>query len=406
MYIVDTNVLMGTADFGELIHRFNGLIKIPMEVLAELDKLKTVEGEKGFKARRAIRGIESFENKGFEYISRGKVFYHKLDRNRVSMDDIIISYFEKREYKSAVLITNDVAMRIKAKAIGVTVVGYHDVTDVAKCDSIVEVRMTIDEYLEFCDNLEEIEEVPIGGYLIVRDEDDSELRAIWRYLGEEIWDEVPRGCRVENYLFKVKPKDEFQRCAIDSLKRDDFTVITGPAGTGKTLLSLGYALEKIKREGSQLHVFVNPAKTRGSEELGFYPGSRNEKLLQNFIGDVLRNKIGDMTEVHRLISEESINIYPVSDIRGIEIKKGDIMYITEAQNLSVDMIKLAIQRCAEGAKIIIEGDPYTQVDKTSFEGEGSGLKRVVKVFRGFEGFSHIHLPNIYRSKIADRADKL
>ena len=115
-----------------------------------------------------------------------------------------------------------------------------------------------------------------------------------------------------------------------------------------------------------------------------------------------------MTEVVTLLNDGLLNIYPFSDIRGIEIAEGDIMYITEGQNLSIDLIKLAIQRCAEGSKIIIEGVPLTQLDKESFSGESNGLKRVIQVFTGDEinNFSYIHLPNIYRSKIAERAELL
>ena len=113
-----------------------------------------------------------------------------------------------------------------------------------------------------------------------------------------------------------------------------------------------------------------------------------------------------MTEVERLIQEGSLNLYPFSDIRGIEIAKGDIMYITEAQNLSIDLMKLAIQRCAEGSKIIIEGDPQAQVDKEIFANDGNGLRRVIEVLTGEEDFSYMYLPNIYRSKFAELAEKL
>lgn len=226
----------------------------------------------------------------------------------------------------------------------------------------------------------------------------------YKYLGEGLYDDLGL-TGIGNYLFQVSALDEYQMCAINSLYKDRMSVIIGPAGTGKTLLSMAYCLQKI-REGARVHIFVNPVKTRGAEELGFYPGDRDDKLLQNFIGSILRNKIGDITEVERLIQEGSLNLYPFSDIRGIEIAKGDIMYITEAQNLSIDLIKLAIQRCAEGSKIIIEGDPQTQVDKEIFANDGSGLKRVIEVFTGEEDFSYIYLPNIYRSKFAELAEKL
>lgn len=405
MYIVDTNVLMGITDLSKLVERFNSEVKVPIEVIAELDKLKTAEGERGFRARRAIRSIEKYDGKtGIDFIRKNQKFYHKFNRHTTAVDDLIISYFKKSKYRNAILVTNDVSMRLKAKGLGIKVESYKEFTRVNP--GYTEVRMKVDEYLEFYENMGEIEGVEENEYLIIKDEMGNDLISIWRYLGESEWEEVQLAGRLENYLFKFKPKDEYQRCALDTLGKDTFTAITGPAGTGKTLLSFAYILNKIQKDGARVHIFVNPSKTRGSEELGFYPGTRDEKLLQNFIGDVLKNKIGDSTEVVRMMQQGSINVYPVSDIRGIEIGKGDIMYITEAQNLSVDMIKLAIQRCAEGSKIIIEGDPYTQVDKLAFEGDGNGLKRVLDVFGGYEGFGHIHLTKIYRSKMADRAEML
>ena len=197
----------------------------------------------------------------------------------------------------------------------------------------------------------------------------------------------------------------YQICAIDSLVDDDFTIITGKAGTGKTLLSLTYALrEIISEKRRKLIIFVNPVKTRGAEVIGFYTGSRTEKLMQNSIGAILSSKLGGLEVVEDLMEKDKLEILPISDIRGFEVGQDDIMYITEAQNLNIELIKLAIQRCAEGAKIILEGDPTTQVDHFSFEGEGNGLIRAIEVFEGYEGFSHVNLPNIYRSAMADRAE--
>ena len=82
------------------------------------------------------------------------------------------------------------------------------------------------------------------------------------------------------------------------------------------------------------------------------------------------------------------------------------MYITEAQNLSIDNMKLAIQRCAAGSKIIIEGDPFTQVDSRAFENERNGLLRAINVFFGSKGFGYVKFSKIYRSPMAELAEKL
>ena len=395
MYIVDTNVLMSLNDLDGIIDKL-GEVYIPVEVLSELDKHKTAEGLKGFQARRAIRNINKNIDK-LHFLNQSQDFYHTFNKNTTYIDDIIISYFQTYNYT---LVTNDIGMKIKAAALGIPCINYYENKILPAC--CVEVNMGEEDF-EIFQKTGGDYGVAAGQYLIVRDLENNFLKA-YKYLGEGLYDDLGL-TKIGNYLFQISALDEYQMCAINSLYKDKMSVITGPAGTGKTLLSIAYCLQKI-REGARVHIFVNPVKTRGSEELGFYPGDRDDKLLQNFIGSILRNKIGDMTEVERLIQEGSLNLYPFSDIRGIEIAKGDIMYITEAQNLSIDLMKLAIQRCAEGSKIIIEGDPQAQVDKEIFANDGNGLRRVIEVLTGEEDFSYMYLPNIYRSKFAELAEKL
>ena len=402
MYIVDTNVLMSNASFEGFLEKCSD-VRIPVEVLYELDNLKTSPGERGFKARRAIRNVEKHFNE-FKFLQHtGEDIYSNM--NFIPVDDIIIGYC--KENKKSILITNDISMKIKAAAVGVLTMTYQEKDEIPEC--LTDVNMTDEEFDVFKANPVNIWDILPGQFLCVRNSKTTEIREIRKFLGENFfWENVELNTKISNYLFSVTPKDEYQACAMHSLIEDEFTVIVGPAGTGKTLLSLAYCLKMIKDKGAKIHVFVNPVKTRDSEALGFYPGNRDEKLLQNFIGAILSNKIGDMIEVNTLMAAGYLNIYPFSDIRGIEIAKDDIMYITEAQNLSVDLIKLAIQRCAEGSKIIIEGDPFTQVDKEAFQDGSNGLKRVIKVFGGDPviDFSFIQLPNIYRSHIANKAEEL
>lgn len=401
LYIVDTNVLMSNGNYDDLLGY--GDVRIPVEVLYELDNLKTNPGDRGFKARRAIRNVEKhFDD--FKFLQHDADDSNYYNMMSMPVDDIIIGYCKR--YSKAVLITNDISMKIKAAALGIVTMTCFVKNELPQ--SVTEVFMSDREYGEFKENQENSFGVLPGQFLCIKDKKNAEVKDLLKYLGQVYWDQIDLKVGIKNYLFHVNPKDVEQSCAINSLCNDEFTVIVGPAGTGKTLLSLAYCLKAIKDNGSRVHVFVNPIKTRDTEALGFYPGSRDEKLLQNFIGSVLCNKIGDMGEVMGLISSGSLNIYPFSDIRGIEIGKGDILYITEAQNLSIDLMKLAIQRCAEGSKIIIEGDPHTQVDKESFQDLNNGLKRVINVFSGDEinDFSYIYLPNIYRSRIAEKAEEM
>lgn len=143
---------------------------------------------------------------------------------------------------------------------------------------------------------------------------------------------------------KAYTGDIYQALAVDSLFQNKITMITGPAGSGKTYLSLGYLFHKLEKgEIDKIVIFCNTVATKNSAKLGFYPGSRNEKLLDSQIGNLLVSKIGSRTEVERLIEDETLILLPLSDIRGYGtsgMKAG--VYISEAQNLDINMMKLAL----------------------------------------------------------------
>jgi predicted ribonuclease YlaK len=140
--------------------------------------------------------------------------------------------------------------------------------------------------------------------------------------------------------------------------------------------------------------------------MGFYSGDFQDKALQSSIGNILCSKFGDVVEVNKLLQEEKLRLVSMGDSRGLEIKDNEILYISEAQNTSIDLIKLCISRAAEGSKIIIEGDFTSQVDSVAFEGDNNGLKRVINAFKGHPEFGYVQLQHIYRSRIAQLCDLL
>ena len=389
-YVLDTNILMSTENYEKLFKDYEGHeLVIGANVIEELDNIKTREGASGYQARRAIKAIRKYYDR-FTYVNNG------LKAEKV--DNQIL---EQAASNDAIVLTNDVNVQLKGKAFyGLDVDFYNQQKKTIKFGyTNLEVSADLYEQETYMKPM-----LPYGMYLVVHCKELSASKVFKSYGDGEYVEVIPQN--IGNYILgTLSPRDVYQICAIDSLVDDDFTIITGKAGTGKTLLSLTYALrEIISEKRRKLIIFVNPVKTRGAEVLGFYTGSRTEKLMQNSIGAILSSKLGGLEVVEDLMEKDKLEILPISDIRGFEVGQDDIMYITEAQNLNIELIKLAIQRCAEGAKIILEGDPTTQVDHFSFEGEGNGLIRAIEVFEGYEGFSHVNLPNIYRSAMADRAE--
>ena len=409
IYLIDTNILMSLESYDSLLARCEGKITIPMYVLEELDNLKNKEGDKGFKARRALRNIEKYADDIEIYLPTDDEYRYFLPAcwSTGKMDNEIINSAAilKSAGNQVKVLSNDLNVRLKCESVEIDAESYYEIIEINS--GWLQVSLSEEECLSLDD--EAIASMlKTGQYLLVDEKGTGDLFAIYSRDNEnKIRCVVPRHI-YSSHFGRIEALDEFQMCAIDSLYKDNLTVITGKAGSGKTLLSLSYALQEVlSGKRSKLIIFANPVKTRGSEQLGYYPGDRTEKLMQNSVGAMLVSKFGgDPMAVDQLIQDGMLEILPFSDIRGFEVSESQIMYISEAQNLNVDLAKLAIQRCAEGAKIILEGDPQTQVDHYSFEGNQNGLRRVIEVFEGTEGFSHIYLPNIRRSKIADLADKM
>lgn len=138
-----------------------------------------------------------------------------------------------------------------------------------------------------------------------------------------------------------------------------------------------------------------------------YPGTRDEKLLDSQIGNLLSSKLGSKFEVEELIAEERLVLLPLSDIRGYDTSGMHAgIYISEAQNLDTELMKLTLQRIGEDSICIIDGDYNAQVDMVEYAGANNGMKRVSKLFKGQDFYGEVALQNIYRSKIALIAQNL
>ena len=251
-----------------------------------------------------------------------------------------------------------------------------------------------------------LQDLNINEYLLVFNNDI--LIDKYKYLGNNKFSKV-KFITAESKMFgKVKPIDPYQELLMDSFKSNQLTLVKGPAGTGKSLLSVAYLLSLLEKgEIDRIIIFCNTVATAGSAKLGYYPGDRTEKLLDSQIGNFLISKIGAREQVEKLIDRGQLLLLPMSDIRGFDtsgLRAG--IYITEAQNLNIDLMKLALQRIGQDSICILDGDNDTQVDLNIYSGQNNGLKRVSEVFRGQDFYGQVTLKNIHRSKIANIANKM
>lgn len=108
-----------------------------------------------------------------------------------------------------------------------------------------------------------------------------------------------------------------------------------------------------------------------------------------------------------MIQQEKLVLLPLSDIRGYDTSGMSAgIYISEAQNMDIELMKLTLQRIGEDSICIIDGDCKTQVDDISFAGAGNGMRRASKVFRGNDIYGEVTLKHIHRSKIARIAENM
>ena len=273
-----------------------------------------------------------------------------------------------------------------------------------------EVYLTQDEMANFYSNQEKnLFNLHINEYLIIYDKENEKLVDKLCLTGETHRRVGYRTFR-SKLLGEIKPmkNDIYQMLAGDSLFNNKITMLKGPAGCGKSVLSLGFLISQLEcGQIDKIIIFCNTVATKNSAKLGFYPGTRDEKLLDSQIGNLLISKFGSRMIVEDMIATEQLILLPLSDIRGYDtsnMRAG--IYISEAQNMDINLMKLTLQRIGEDSICIIDGDCKTQVDLAEFGGSNNGMIRASKVFRGQDIYGEITLKTIHRSRIAKIAEFL
>lgn len=396
--VIDTSKLMeDIEELEEMLSKYS--VIIPHVTLEELDNHKDNYKDeiRSFKGRNAIR----FINKNID-----NIIFAECDDTISKNDNQIIDVAIKH---NASIFTNDICMKVKAKSKKIKVLELGD--DIMHCEYSGYKEIATDnekDNIKLSEIYKDKTSNPFGllvnEYLLVKDE-NGKLVDKFRYTSEGHVGFNNKSLD-SSALGKIKPLDEYQGCLTDSLINNKMTMVRGKAGSGKSILSLAYSLGAIESgKYDKLIVFCNPVNSKNAARLGFYPGSRLEKVLDSFVGSMLSSKLGGMEGVYQLIERGKLEILPFSDIRGYDTSgMNAIVYIVESQNLSVDLMKLAIQRVSDDCKLIIDGDNNSQVDMIAYEGSNNGMRRVSEVFRGQNFYGEVELKNVHRSELAKIAD--
>lgn len=182
---------------------------------------------------------------------------------------------------------------------------------------------------------------------------------------------------------QLRPKGNNQAIYLSNIEQNDINFGIGPAGTGKTFLAVAKAVEALENDEVDRIIFVRPAVEAG-EKLGFLPGDLEEKVLPYLrpLYDSLATLIGT-ERTTKLTADNIIEVAPIAYMRGRTLNNAYII-LDEAQNTTVEQMKMFLTRIGFGSTAIITGD-ITQIDLQ--RGVESGLAHATRILQGIPGIS-------------------
>lgn len=432
-FVLDTNVILHDS---ECVYHFDEHdIVIPITVLEELDNFKKGNQIINYHARKFTRTVDELSsdklfNGGMEISPEHGKISVKLERawhsdlqesltKKDKPDNQILNLaycLQKDDKKVIVLVTKDMNLRMKARALGLMAEDY--TTD--------HVQFPEKLYKGSCviDCSETIFEEFISNSLIPDDKIDSDLSLVsnqfvslrsGRNNAFACFDQkegVLKNFQKQS-VYGIVPRNMEQTFAVQALLDPalPLVTITGKAGTGKTLLALATALET--RSKYRQILMTRPVVPLSNKDIGYLPGDIQSKIkpymqpLYDNLG-VIRNQFSDNSEMYqrlqRMIDDDKLLIEPLAYIRGRSLVKM-YMIVDEAQNLTPHEVKTIITRAGEGTKIIFTGDIF-QIDHPYVDIHSNGLSTLIDKMQGQRLYAHMDLRKGERSELAELASDI
>ncbi len=437
-FVLDTNVILHDPT---CIHHFeeNNII-IPLVVIEELDHFKRGNQVINLNAREFARTLDSITGNeifnGGVSLGRGKgkvriVITKGLNKEiqdifrEDNVDHRVLSAAyeaskQNKEKGKVILVSKDVNLRMKAKAIGIPAEDY--TTDrIPNIEELYSGKAVIENFDD--DILQKLYQPPYevpakqilkkikteavpNKFFIMRNSNRSILAVLDK--------EIEKFKRIDKeVVYGIKPRNAEQTFAVNALCNPEIPLVTltGKAGTGKTLLALACALH-VRKNYRQIYV-ARPVVPLSNKDIGYLPGDVESKLAPymqplwdnlKVIQDQFPETDKNYQLINSLIKEEKLVIEPLSYIRGRSLQR--IYFIVdEAQNLTPHEVKTIITRAGEGAKIVLTGDIY-QIDHPYLDAQSNGLSYLIEHFKGQKLYAHVNLEKGERSILAELASNL
>ncbi len=435
VFVLDTNVILH--DSSSIYNFLTHDVVIPITVIEELDKFKKGNDSLNYHARAFLRSLDSlsgdmlFEggikigpNKGKIMVKLEQPLAKELEANfRLDLADhhILNTAYTTAQAlpgREVILVSKDVNLRLKAKALGLTAQDYKTdkVKDVAELykgrrieenvpEDIISKMYTEPEEINV-DELNVNHKLIANEYLILKNGKKSAL-ATFESASKTIK-------HIDKTIaYGIIPRNAEQIFALHALLNPKVRLVSlsGKAGTGKTLLALAAALES-KKNFHQI-LMARPIVPLSNKDIGFLPGDVKSKLdpymqpLFDNLG-VIQHQFSETdsknSKIKDFLDEKKLVISPLSYIRGRSLVKVYFI-VDEAQNLTPHEIKTIITRAGEGTKIVFTGDIF-QIDHPYLDSQSNGLSYLIEKMQGQELFAHVHLEKGERSELAELASNL
>ncbi|AMR33387.1 phosphate starvation-inducible protein PhoH [Mucilaginibacter sp. PAMC 26640] len=434
IFVLDTSVILYDHNAFENFQEHD--VAIPIQVLEELDNMKSGNDTRNFEARSFIRLMDDLSrnrliNQWMPLNGKSKgSFKVIMDVKNSSADAEVVFGSDKIDHrilnaalgvqfenpdKKVILVSKDICLRLKAKSLNLYAEDY-ETGKVKNIEELYSGKTVLNKVTDkLLGKLNKNDAIPAGDFDLQPRSNQfyilnskNATASVFYNKQTDMMEKV-----MEQPVLNIHPRNPEQAFAIHALLHPDIKLVTiqGNAGTGKTLLALASALEQRKY---YRQIFVTrPIVPLSNKDIGFLPGDVKSKIDPymapiwdnlKFIKDQFAEDEKMQAKIDELVANDKISITPLAFIRGRTLSK--IFFIVdEAQNLTPHEVKTIISRAGESSKFVFTGDIY-QIDTPYLDAESNGLSYLIDKAKGHPLYAHVTLQKGERSELANLATEL